>query len=343
MAFPSYSTGTVAVANGATVIDGTGTIWSGVNVRAGDDIVIAGHTVIVEDVTDETHLVIDAWPYTTVTAGTAYKIVQRSPLRFAGGQAMADVSALVAILNGMGTIYAVTGEAPDPSIGEDGQYALKTNTGLWKLWLKVAGVWVAQGNPAGTSTNRGAWDSVTDYIASDMVSRLGSSYIAKAPSTNKPPESNPLFWDLVAGKGDPGSQGPQGAPGTAATITISSTTTLPAGSNATVTNLGTSSAASLALGIPQGAQGAQGVQGLQGQGLSYDASGTLAERATYDGQTTGYAFLQTDVSPFRLWVKASNTSADWAGPTPIGASVPVLSMGSIADPVIATFSCGSIA
>ena len=53
-AFPSYATGTVSVANGATVIVGAGTIWSGVNVRPGDDIVIAGHTVIVEDVTDAT-------------------------------------------------------------------------------------------------------------------------------------------------------------------------------------------------------------------------------------------------------------------------------------------------
>src|SRR5258708_1670168 len=98
-AFPSYSTGTVAVANGATTIIGTGTIWSGVNVRPGDDIVIAGHIVNVVDVTDTTHLVIDAWPYTTVTAGTAYKVYQRSPLRFVGGQAMADVSTLISMLN----------------------------------------------------------------------------------------------------------------------------------------------------------------------------------------------------------------------------------------------------
>src|SRR3569833_3879879 len=98
-AFPSYATGTVSVAAGGTGIVGAGTIWSDVNARAGDDIVIAGHTVIVEDVTDPTHLVIDAWPYAGVPPGTAYKIVQRSPLRYAGGQAMADVSALVAALN----------------------------------------------------------------------------------------------------------------------------------------------------------------------------------------------------------------------------------------------------
>ncbi|MGJ5149880.1 hypothetical protein [Bradyrhizobium sp. SZCCHNRI2049] len=342
MAFPSYATGTVAVANGATVIVGTGTIWSGVNVRPGDDIVIAGHTVIVQDVTDETHLAIDAWPYTTVTAGTAYKIVQRSPLRFVGGQAMADVSSLVAILNQMGTIYAVSGDAPDPSIGEDGQYALKTS-GVWKLWLKVAGVWVAQGNPAGTTTNKGQWSSVTAYVGSDFVSRLGSSYIATAPSTNKPPESNPSFWDLIAAKGEQGNPGPTGAPGTAATITVSSTTTLPAGSPATVSNVGTAGAASLAFGIPQGPQGVQGAQGVQGRGLQPDATGTLGQRATYDGQAQGFAFLETDVAPFRLWVKASNTSADWAGPTFIGGSAAVGDLGSVADSVLETYDYGAVA
>ena len=82
-AISSYSTGTVAVAANATVIIGTGTIWSSVNVRPGDDIVIAGHTVVVLDVTDVTHLVIDPWPYATVSAAS-YKVIQRSPQRFAG-------------------------------------------------------------------------------------------------------------------------------------------------------------------------------------------------------------------------------------------------------------------
>ena len=99
MPIPSYSTGTVSIGAGETVIAGNGTIWSGVNARAGDDIVVAGHTVIIEDVIDPTHLAIDAWPYAAVPAGAAYKIVQRSPLRFAGGQAMADVSTLIAALN----------------------------------------------------------------------------------------------------------------------------------------------------------------------------------------------------------------------------------------------------
>lgn len=63
--------------------------------------------------------------------------------------------------------------------------------------------------------------------------------------------------------------GPQGIPGQAATITIGSVTTGAAGSSATVTNSGTSTAAVLDFVIPQGAKGVQGEQGQQGiQGLT---------------------------------------------------------------------------
>lgn len=50
-------------------------------------------------------------------------------------------------------------------------------------------------------------------------------------------------------------KGEKGDPGQAATITVGTVTTLPAGSNATVTNSGTSSAAVFDFGIPKGADG----------------------------------------------------------------------------------------
>jgi hypothetical protein len=64
-----------------------------------------------------------------------------------------------------------------------------------------------------------------------------------------------------------------GPAGPAATVSIGATTTLPAGSTATVTNTGTASAAVLNFGIPQGAAGTDsggaGTQGPQGDpGLS---------------------------------------------------------------------------
>lgn len=67
--------------------------------------------------------------------------------------------------------------------------------------------------------------------------------------------------------GEPGQPGPQGEPGVpgrdgeSATIEVASTSTLPAGSAATVTNVGSASQARLAFGIPKGDTGAAGADG----------------------------------------------------------------------------------
>jgi hypothetical protein len=90
----------------------------------------------------------------------------------------------------------------------------------------------------------------------------------------------------------------------------------------------------------QGIQGVQGVQGEQGVGIGPDATGTLDQRDAYDGQAQGFKFLETDVSPFRLWIKASNTTADWAGPSYIGGTAPVGDLGSVADSILETFDYG---
>lgn len=59
-------------------------------------------------------------------------------------------------------------------------------------------------------------------------------------------------------------EGPKGDKGDAATIDIGSVSTLPAGSNATVTNSGNSSAAEFNFGIPRGADGDDGSDGDTG-------------------------------------------------------------------------------
>jgi hypothetical protein len=211
--FPSYSIGTVSVGAGDTVIaGGNGAIWSATNARAGDDIVALGHTVIIQDVLDTGHLAIDPWPYDAVPAGTPYKIVQRSPLRYGLGQVAADVSRLVATLNtsGLPVIVPATATAPDPSLGEENQFALQPSA--FKLWLKTAGAWVFQGIYKGFNV-RGPWDAVTNFGVNDVVAQGGSSYAAIAPNTNQAPP-NAGFWMVLAAKGDPGPQGLPGTPGT---------------------------------------------------------------------------------------------------------------------------------
>lgn len=64
--------------------------------------------------------------------------------------------------------------------------------------------------------------------------------------------------------GATGAQGPQGKPGAAATIQVGTVTTGNPGTQASVTNSGTTSAAIFDFVIPQGPQGEQGIQGIQG-------------------------------------------------------------------------------
>lgn len=74
--------------------------------------------------------------------------------------------------------------------------------------------------------------------------------------------------DFTIPRGDTGATGPAGADGQAATITVGTTTTLPAGSSATVNNSGSTSAAVLNFGIPKGDTGATGPQGESGVMIS---------------------------------------------------------------------------
>jgi hypothetical protein len=239
-AFPSYSTGTVSVNNGDTVIVGdANVIWSETNARAGDDIVIAGHTVIVQDVIDTTHLAIDAWPYANVPAGTAYKILQRSPLRYAGGQTAADVIALVAALKVNGFYVFVPPDAitPDPSLGEDSQYGFQATTG--KLWHKLGGLWIFVGVYRGWSQPK-PWDAVTTWNPFDVAEDDGSSYFCIAQNTNQRPP-NATFWQLVAskgGKGDKGTKGDDGAPGVGYGGTSTTSLTIGAGAQTFATQAG---------------------------------------------------------------------------------------------------------
>lgn len=66
-------------------------------------------------------------------------------------------------------------------------------------------------------------------------------------------------------QGPVGPEGPQGERGISATITVGSTTTLPSGSDATVTNVGSSSAARFNFGIPKGDKGDTGDTGAPGR------------------------------------------------------------------------------
>ena len=123
----------------------------------------------------------------------------------------------------------------------------------------------ATGNtgPAGLNF-RGAWSAGNAYSATDAVSYAGSSYVALASSTGVAPVGaggSAAAWSLLAQQGlngNTGEIGVQGATGTTPTIAVHSTTMGAAGTSATVTNVGTSTALQLDFVIPRGATGAAG-------------------------------------------------------------------------------------
>ena len=84
-------------------------------------------------------------------------------------------------------------------------------------------------------------------------------------------------------------KGETGASGAAASVAVGSVTTLSPGASATVVNAGSSSAATLNFGIPQGATGATGSAGAAGaQGMAGGFSGTwLYDTGTTAGTSSG--------------------------------------------------------
>jgi hypothetical protein len=202
MSFPEYATGTVSIGAGATSVVGSSTIWTGVNARPGDLLLVADRLVLVTDVVDANHLTIPAWPG-SAQAGVPYKLFQTSPLRFVGGQAMADVSALVAALNKSGFYHFVDADedAPDPSLGDDGQYARKPTTG--QEWLKTGGLWVSQGFSGNFAFSPNAWSAATSYGVRAVVPRAGKLWLSLQPDNlNHPPETSPAWWQVFMSGGD---------------------------------------------------------------------------------------------------------------------------------------------
>jgi len=84
-----------------------------------------------------------------------------------------------------------------------------------------------------------------------------------------------------------------GVPGPAATIAVGTVSTLPAGSPATVNNLGSATAAVFNFGIPQGLQGIQGIQGIQGVQGPQGVPGPAGVNTW--GSITGSISSQTDL------------------------------------------------
>ena len=155
----------------------------------------------------------------------------------------------------------------------------------------------------GDMTWAGEWSPSSNYVANQVVYYEGSAYVCIQGNSNLRPDLNTTQWTLMVQKGDTGAtgatgaagatgakgpvgdtgpagptgatgisgpqgpQGPQGVQGDAgssATVTLGTTTTGAAGSNASVSNSGSTSQAVFNFTIPRGATGATGSAGNNG-------------------------------------------------------------------------------
>ena len=154
----------------------------------------------------DTITLLTPWPGASLL-GSTYVIVKTSWKRHDVTELQKLWRTLAAELEATGNFIFVEGDEPDPEMGENGQFALKTNIAPWRLWYKEVNVWVPQGIPVG-SIWRGEWSAATTYQINDVVGRNGSSYInVTADNLNKPPESNPDDWDLTSATGETGADG----------------------------------------------------------------------------------------------------------------------------------------
>ena len=136
------------------------------------------------------------------------------------------------------------------------------------------------GGPKGDKGDTG--DAATITVGSTSTGTPGTN----ASVTNSGTSSAAVLdFTIPRGdKGDKGDTGATGSPGAAATISVGTTTTGQPGTNASVTNVGTSSAAVLNFTIPKGAKGDTGATGAPGATGSPGAAATVSVGTTTTGQ-----------------------------------------------------------
>lgn len=208
-ALSSYSTGTISVSADGTTVTASSALWL-TNVKPGD-LFQSGHFCVpITDITDEMHLTITPWPGATVS-GAAYSIWKVSQQRIVGETYAQAVDNLVTALDTTGFFVFVRPSLtePDPSLGDDGQYAFQPTTG--KTWVKAAGIWTYLGIYKGMQF-RGVYDNAATYSLGDVQTTSGTSYvyINATPSAGHTAPNAP-YWQVLASIGNTGATGATGA------------------------------------------------------------------------------------------------------------------------------------
>lgn len=110
-------------------------------------------------------------------------------------------------------------------------------------------------------------------------------------------------------RGIQGEQGEQGARGEAATITVGTTTTLPTGQDARVTNTGTATDAVLNFELPRGAKGDKGDRGEQGERGERGLTGLQGENGLNATVTIGQVNSVPATESAQIWNSGTDNNA----------------------------------
>jgi len=240
----SYKVGTATVANGDTTIVGIGTAWALASVLPGDTFEGAdGRTVEITEVTDNTHLVIRAWPGASLTAGY-YRIVAIDDAARLLGRSRAATAALQIPQTGAPMIF-------------DGSATTDANPG--------AGL--VRANDATTPTI--LYISKTDALGNDISGRLATlddstNSVSRAVLSFRPTDGANAFLDFDVTGALTDATGYVKVP-----VTLRSGT-VPA-----------DKAALAMAGVPSGEQGPAGTNGTNGtngtDGLGVPAGGSTGQ------------------------------------------------------------------
>lgn len=192
---------TCTLTNGSTTVEFFGTLLETQAIR-GDQIFVDGRVAIVDTVTDDDTIeLLYPWTGTTVTTED-WALLKVSVTRYDPAATQQQAREFLSFFRGTGTFYFVEGDEPDPGIGQNGQFALKINSGPWRIWYKTGGLWVYQGMPAGIE-NKGPYNPATDYLMGDFVSWQGSLWSSlQTPNIGHQPDLSPLYWRKELSGGD---------------------------------------------------------------------------------------------------------------------------------------------
>ena len=208
-----------------------------------------------------------------------------------------------------------------PSIGTVTTGAAGSNAAVSITSGGVMSFTIPRGDTGTTGATGSAGTAATITVGTTTTGNAGTS----ASVTNTGSSSAATF-NFTIPKGDTGATGSTGSPGSAATIAVGTTTTGAAGTNAAVTNSGSSSAATFDFTIPRGDTGATGTAGATGSAATI-AAGTAT------GLAAGAAPTVTN--------SGSSSAATFDFGIPAGATGATGSPGAAATIAVGTVTTGA--